>query len=393
MNDAQNSKEQIHPVAPTIDGGGPSPKKLPEGREIRVFRTIMNILVVVVLALLGVLIWSRVISQNRQAVQQPDVEVTTKHAEVAIQDSPVTGNLPPFDSLTISRVSDGIPRVTDFRTTIPNRPRQEVITYTVKRNDTLFGIADSFGVKPETILWGNFETLQDNPHFLKPDQVLNILPVDGTYYEWKNGDNLAAVAGFFGVDPEAIIEFTGNQIDLTALDSQNAGLQADSWIVVPGGKRAIKDWGPPAITRQNPASASYYGEGSCGSIYEGAVGTGTFTWPTVSQSVSGYNYSGIHPAVDFAGATGNAVFASDSGVVVYAGWSNYGYGYLIVIDHGNGYQTAYAHLSAVAVTCGQSVFQTGYIGAVGNTGNSTGSHLHFELSYGGAKLNPLEYLP
>lgn len=89
---------------------------------------------------------------------------------------------------------------------------------------------------------------------------------------------------------------------------------------------------------------------------------------------------------------GNAIFAADSGVIVYAGWSNYGYGNLIVIDHGNGFQTAYSHLSVVGVGCGQSVFQGGQIGSMGSTGNSSGPHLHFELIYNGAKPNPLDYL-
>ena len=127
-------------------------------------------------------------------------------------------------------------------------------------------------------------------------------------------------------------------------------------------------------------------------MYEGAIGTGTFVWPTVVRSLSGYGYSGIHQAIDIGGATGNAIFAADSGVVVYSGWSDYGYGYLIVVDHGNGFQTAYAHLSTVAVSCGQSVFQGGYIGAMGSTGNSSGPHLHFELIYNGTKPNPLNYL-
>ena len=95
--------------------------------------------------------------------------------------------------------------------------------------------------------------------------------------------------------------------------------------------------------------------------------------------------------MDISGAEGNSIFATDSGVIVYAGWSDYGYGYLIVIDHGNGWQSAYAHLSAVGVGCGQSVYQGGYIGAMGTTGNSSGPHLHFELSINGAKVNPLDY--
>jgi murein DD-endopeptidase MepM/ murein hydrolase activator NlpD len=89
---------------------------------------------------------------------------------------------------------------------------------------------------------------------------------------------------------------------------------------------------------------------------------------------------------------GNAVYAADSGVVVYAGWSNYGYGNLVVIDHGNGWQTAYAHLSAFSVGCGQSVSRGIMIGALGSTGNSTGPHLHFEMSINGAKVNPLDYV-
>ena len=112
-----------------------------------------------------------------------------------------------------------------------------------------------------------------------------------------------------------------------------------------------------------------------------------------SRQISGYYYApGVHPAVDIGGSVGNAIYATDNGVVVYAGWSDYGYGYLIVIDHGNGWQSAYAHLSAVGVSCGQSVFQGTQIGGLGSTGNSSGPHLHFELVYNGTKVNPLDYI-
>ena len=80
-------------------------------------------------------------------------------------------------------------------------------------------------------------------------------------------------------------------------------------------------------------------------------------------------------------------------VVVYAGWNNWGYGNMVVINHGNGWQTLYAHLSAIYVSCGQSVWQTNIIGAIGTTGNSSGPHLHFEMMYNGAKVNPHNYLP
>ncbi|MEN8172822.1 MAG: M23 family metallopeptidase, partial [Chloroflexota bacterium] len=135
--------------------------------------------------------------------------------------------------------------------------------------------------------------------------------------------------------------------------------------------------------------AAFYGPGFCGSIYEGAIGTYTFVWPTPSHMLTQLYDPVVHRAIDIGGTTGDAIFAADHGVVVYAGWSNWGYGYLIVIDHGTGWQTAYAHLSAVAVSCGQSVYQGTRIGALGNTGNSTGPHLHFEMIINGAKVNPL----
>lgn len=288
----------------------------------------------------------------------------------------------------------GITRRTLLNTSIPDRPSLKVSAYEVKAGDNLFMIADKFNLKPETVLWGNYEILQDNPQFLRPGQQLNILPIDGVYYQWREEDTLQGVADIFGVLPDVILEFIGNGLDLYADDLGVEPFASGDWLIVPDGKRALKDWGPPAIVRTNPAAASYYGAGYCGSIYEGAIGTGSFIWPTVGSYISGYDYNpGIHPGIDIAGAEGNAVFASDSGVVVYSGWSEYGYGIMIVIDHGTGWQTAYAHLSAAGVSCGQSVNRGSKIGAVGNTGNSSGSHLHFEMrSEVFGKANPWNYV-
>jgi murein DD-endopeptidase MepM/ murein hydrolase activator NlpD len=255
-------------------------------------------------------------------------------------------------------------------------------------------IAEKFGLRPETVLWGNYEVLRDNPQFLRPGQELTILPTDGVYYQWAEGDNLESTADFFRVKPEAIMDYPGNRILSDLTDPTPPEIAAGTWLIIPGGERDLKDWGPPAITRNNPAAAAYYGAGYCGNVYEGAIGTGAFIWPTVATYLSGYDYSPtLHPGIDIAGAEGNAVFATDSGVVVYAGWSQYGFGSLIVLDHGNGWQSAYAHLSAVNVGCGESVAQGRVIGAVGNTGNSTGPHLHFELRseiYG--KANPWNFV-
>lgn len=288
----------------------------------------------------------------------------------------------------------GIHRAAVIHTTIPTRARVDVLKYVVEQGDSLFAIAENFGLKPETLLWGNFDTLADNPHTLQPGQELNILPVNGTYHEWRDGENLLKVADYYGVDPLEIVQYPGNRIDIYDFDLDNPSFDIGQMLIVPGGERELVDYGPPAITRDNPAIAATYGPGHCGTIYTGSVGVGVFIWPTTERWISGYDYNpgANHPAIDIAGSTENPVWASDNGVVVYAGWSNYGYGNLIVVDHGNGWQTLYAHLNSISVGCGQSVNQGQRIGGLGNTGNSSGAHLHFEMIYVGVKVNPWNFL-
>jgi murein DD-endopeptidase MepM/ murein hydrolase activator NlpD len=282
-------------------------------------------------------------------------------------------------------------------TTIPTRPRTEVITYVVQPGDTIFGIAEKFGLKPESILWGNYYVLADNPHALTPGQELNILPSDGTYHRWSAGEGLNGVAEGYGVTPDDIINFAGNKLDPNTLGSlSNPDIEPGTFLFVPGGQRAFVTWSAPRITRQNPGVAKWIGPGACGTIMDGAVGTGSFIWPSSSHYLSGYEYSPStnHFAIDIAGDLGEPLWASDSGVIVYAGWNNFGYGNMVVIDHGNGWQTLYAHLSVVGVVCGQSVFQGTPLGQIGSTGKSSGPHIHFEMvhdSYG--KVNPLDFLP
>ena len=355
---------------------------------------LVNLLVVILVGIAAVLAYNLFVKQNSAAsglIKAPRLEAAREESEPETEFAAAVA-LAPLEN-QLSATDFGISRLISLDTLIPTRPRVEVITYTVQTGESLFSIADQFGLKPETVLWGNFETLQDNPHLLKPGQVLNILPRNGTYYQWNENDNLDHVAAFFDVDPDIIIEYPGNNIDLTALQEGQPAIEPGSWLIIPDGKRALKDWGPPAISRTNPASARYYGAGHCGSVYEGAIGNGTFIWPTTDRTISGYTFNGsVHPAVDIGGSIGNAIFATDGGVVVYSGWSDYGYGYLIVIDHGNGWQSAYAHLSSVGVSCGQSVFQGNVIGGLGSTGNSSGPHLHFELVINGGKVNPLDFI-
>src|SRR5215207_1491123 len=187
---------------------------------------------------------------------------------------------------------DGIPRLADVHTTIPSRPRQEVIKYTVAEGDTVFGIAEQFGLKPETILWGNYYILLDDPHALQPDQELNILPVDGTYHEWQPGEGLNGISQYYGVKPEDIVNYPANHLDPTALgDFANPNIQPGTWIVVPGGHREFIIWSAPlGVTRENPASARVLGPGACDPISGGGVGFGTFIWPANNHYLSGFDY-------------------------------------------------------------------------------------------------------
>jgi murein DD-endopeptidase MepM/ murein hydrolase activator NlpD len=128
--------------------------------------------------------------------------------------------------------------------------------------------------------------------------------------------------------------------------------------------------------------------------------TGTFRWPTsgrISSTFGGRKSPGgigstNHKGIDIAAAKGTPVYAADGGTVTYAGWMS-GYGYLVRINHGNGYETYYAHNSALTVSVGQQVYKGQQVAKVGSTGNSTGNHCHFEVRYNGVAKNPLNYLP
>jgi LysM repeat protein len=330
--------------------------------------------------------------------QVPDTPEKAAQAAALPTSTPtnVLPDLPPLSS-TGDVYEGGIPRLAQVHTTIPTRPRTEVITYIVQLGDTVFGIAEKFGIKPETVLWGNYFILADNPHALVEGQELNILPLDGTYHRWSAGEGLNGVASGYSVTPEDIINWPGNNLNAETLgDWSIPDIEPGTFLVIPGGSRDFVTWSAPRITRQNPGVAKFIGPGACGIIMDGAVGTGSFIWPSSAHFISGYDYSPStnHYAIDIDGDLGEPMWASDSGVVVYAGWNNFGYGNMVVIDHGNGWQTAYAHMEIIGVICGQSVFQGTPIGTIGSTGKSSGPHIHFEMlhdSYG--KVNPWDFLP
>ncbi len=338
------------------------------------------VLVLAVIVLMQSIYHPGGISLAEQATSIPAGSATTSGGPAAL--------LPKLAALSLM----GIPRQAIPHTIIPNRPRIDVTQYTVQNGDSVFSIAAKFNLNPKTILWGNYSTLKDDVELLKPGQSLNILPTDGTYYQWLGTESLTSVAKYFSVDADAIINYPGNHLDPDTIgDLAHPNIKAGTWLIIPGGSREFTNWSAPmGITRTSPAVARVLGPGACGAVNGGAVGFGTFVWPTTQHWLSGTDYRPDlnHYGVDFAGALDNGIFAVDAGVVVYAGWNDWGYGNLVVIDHGNGWQSLYAHQDKILVQCGQSVGQGQMIGLIGATGHATGPHLHFELSYKGAHVDP-----
>lgn len=341
------------------------------------------------IVLLGTVIWLL-----RLFYAQAPESADTANALQTGPTAPVAqiGDAPPLSETSFG----GIPRLAQVHTIIPSRPRQEVTNYTVLEGDTIFGIAEKFGLKPETVLWGNYSVLQDNPHALQPGQELIILPSDGVYWEWSQGNTLTGFATYFGADPNDIVNAPTNNLDPATIDLANPNIPDGTWLFVPNGRREFISWSAPlGVTRENPASARVLGPGACDAISGGAVGFGTFVWPANNHTLSGFDYApnANHWGIDIAGNDGEGAYATDAGVVVYAGWNNYGYGNMIMVDHGNNFQSLYAHLSGISVLCGQSVGQGDLIGAIGNTGRSSGSHLHFEIRAISSWVNPWDVLP
>jgi murein DD-endopeptidase MepM/ murein hydrolase activator NlpD len=278
-----------------------------------------------------------------------------------------------------------IERQIEIKTDIPaDKPRYSVEEYRVARGDSIFAIAKTYKLKPETVLWANYDILQDTPDSLRPGQLLKIPPTDGIYYQWKESDTLESVAKEFKTTVDQIVNYPGNNIDLT-----DPKIESGSWMMLPGGERETVQWLEPTIPRGASGTSPTHQNACAG----GAVGSGAFTWPTGNHFLSGNDYWSGHLGIDIAAGEGAPVYAADSGVVTVAGWSNYGYGNMIQIDHGNGYSTLYAHLSAIFVSVCQSVSRGAQIGNAGNTGNSEGAHLHFEVRMGGGNINPWYVLP
>ena len=271
-------------------------------------------------------------------------------------------------------------------TLIPERQRREVIQYTIEKGDTVIGIAERFGLQPNTIAWSNDRSIIQS---LRPGRVLNIPPVDGVYHRVIGSRSIGEIANSYHLDdPWLVIDSEFNQLfGATPATVLPSGTQ----ILIPGGEAEQIAWTPRVsreggTTRSGGSYVSFaIGQpGSCGRVQNA---TGTWWSNPMSSYTVTQGYSIYHSGIDLASVVGAPVRAANGGVVIFAGWNNYGYGYTVVLSHGP-FTTVYGHLSRIDVRCRQLVNTGEVIGGLGNSGNSTGPHLHFEIRYLDTPQNP-----
>jgi murein DD-endopeptidase MepM/ murein hydrolase activator NlpD len=256
-------------------------------------------------------------------------------------------------------------------------------TYRVRSGDTLVGIAHRFGVSMMTLWWANKLSSKNELHI---GQVLTIPPVNGLVITVKAGETLKSIASKYHVDADEVFEMNKLE-DRTLVVGQT--------LILPGavGKK-IPQAKAPAPSTSHPTSSGGSKPVRPPTHYSG----GSMRWPVVGGNnyISQYFHYG-HYGLDIAADYGTRVVAAASGTVTYAGWKNNGGGYQVWIAHGSGLYTTYNHMSAVTVGRGQYVGRGQQVGRIGQSGNATGPHLHFEVWRGpvwsgGTRVNPLIYL-
>ncbi|MBY0294237.1 peptidoglycan DD-metalloendopeptidase family protein [Patescibacteria group bacterium] len=252
---------------------------------------------------------------------------------------------------------------------IENLPtNQQISVYTVREGDTLSGIADMFNVSINTIIGAN----DIRNGIIRPGQTLIILPITGIQHTVIKGETMSSLAKKYNSDAHGIAVYNG------LADGQS--LTVGTVLLIPNG---VLSTPAPAKSKSNTTKIKNIASGKTTEPYLGGSGpaiSGYYAWPVatgvVTQALHGWN------GVDIGAPKGTSIYAAAGGTVIIAngngGW-NGGYGSYVVIQHPNGTQTLYAHMSKVLITPGTQVDQGDVIGKVGSTGESTGFHLHFEI--------------
>ena len=299
----------------------------------------------------------------------------------------------------------------------PPPKRAEQITYKVKKKDTIPAIAKRYGVKQDTILMNNKDALNNK---MKVGDTITFPSIDGLYYKLEKNDTLAKIAKKYGISVVDIVDY--NNINPKKLKAGSTiflkGVTLQKYKDVEGRlianqqakedkkknknkekeKEKEKSENPPKGTKgsaPSPPPPEDNDDGGRSAAYSGAG----FAYPVRYAGVSspfGNRYHPVlkryilHTGVDLV-AKYVPLRAAKAGVVTFAGNMS-GYGKIIIIRHDNGYETRYAHLSVISTNVGEHVNQGDLIGKTGNSGRTTGAHLHFEIRQNGVPKNPMKYL-
>jgi len=300
----------------------------------------------------------------------------------------------------------------------PPPKRAEQITYKVKKKDTIPAIAKRYGIKQDTILMNNKDALNNK---MKVGDTITFPSIDGLYYKLEKNDTLAKIAKKYGISVVDIVDYNninpkklkaGSTIFLKGVTLQKykdvegrliAAQQAKEDKKKNKNKEKEKEQEkekpekPPKGTKGSPPPPppEDNDDGGRSAAYSGAG----FAYPVRYAGVSspfGNRYHPVlkryilHTGVDLV-AKYVPLRAAKAGVVTFAGNMS-GYGKIIIIRHDNGYETRYAHLSVISTNVGEHVNQGDLIGKTGNSGRTTGAHLHFEIRQNGVPKNPMKYL-
>lgn len=251
----------------------------------------------------------------------------------------------------------------------------EIVKHRVLAGETVSSIAKKYNVSVETILWQNNFTPNS---IIRPGNIIEILPITGVAHKIKRGETVGSIAKQYQVEVDKIISYNNlfNASDV----------QVNQILIIPGGKKIS----PYASVAKTPVPQT----ASIKNLFAtptGRVSASGFIWPTAVFRISQY-YSWRHHGLDVAGPAGTAIYAAANGTVSFSGWSSNGYGYNMIVNHGNGVKTHYAHFRKLYVNKGDQVVQGQVLGEMGSTGRSTGPHLHFEVVINGVLQNPLTYV-
>jgi murein DD-endopeptidase MepM/ murein hydrolase activator NlpD len=255
--------------------------------------------------------------------------------------------------------------------------RQSVESYIVQGGDTISTIAEKFSVSIRTILWAN--NLSDTS-VIRPGDTLQIPPVTGVIHQVKAGDTVDKIANKYKAQANDIMAF--NQLPT------KEAIEVGDVLIVPGG---IIEQAPAASTPTTPVRNNFIDRIFRGPIPPPAkvAPSNRLLWPTPNRKINQYYRGFLHTGLDIEGTYSSPIYAAADGRVESVIYQRFGYGYHIIINHGGGRQTLYAHASKMFVKPGQHVNRGQTIAIVGSTGRSTGTHLHFEVIVNGRKTNPL----